>query len=224
MQHFEAPLRVEWSSATGSPGAERGSHGVDLGGLARQRQLLAGSASEVLEKIMPGDPLGLGMLLGVRLRERALFLDFERMSLYVFAQVARLASDWDGRGGLDRWLRAQVDAALDAALGEQQQEPPVWSQVPGDEVTSETFSQLAAPLGLDPEDVSAACARFHGLDAAVREAFYLLVVEGCSLDHASQLGAPSAPQLARDARLALDVLRGSRTRNPSNPPLARQSS
>ena len=173
-------------------------------------QRLGGSPLEVLEKILPDDPLGLSGMLRLRLRERALFLDFDLICLRLFAHVARMAPTRKPQVVLGDWLRLQVESVLNKALVEARKAPLDWASPCAVPPGSATFAQLAAPLGLDPADVSAACNRFHGLDDSVREAFFVLVLEGQSLDHAARLGTLTAPRLARRARRALDVLRDSK--------------
>ena len=151
-----------------------------------------------------------------RIRERALFLDVERACLRAFALLARAVARSDDEEtatplSSDRLrLAATVDRALDGLLEEEASEVLRDAAAGGRRhARSRTaLHEIAIPLGLEPETLRVACAHFHALDAAVREAFFQLLVEGRSLDAlAPEHGDPML--LAQRARRALDVLRHS---------------
>ena len=169
--------------------------------------MLLGSPREILGRIVPSDPLELRARLALRLRERALLFDSERVLLRAFALVAYRAGAWRGRPELERWLAARIDEAIEDALdGDvEPHEPDPAGAPPGER--RDAFALLAGPLGLEARELRGACARFNRLSASDREAFFLLVIEGASLDAAcAERGLP-ASELARAARRALDVLR-----------------
>jgi hypothetical protein len=179
--------------------------------------LLTGSPREILARILAGDPLELRRRLALRLRERALLLDAERVLLRALAFVAYRAGAWRGRPELARWLQARIDEAIDDALAageapranEDEDAPAI---APPAQTVRDTpggrdvFALLATPLGLSAAELRAACARFNRLPACEREAFFLLVIDGESLDSACAERAVSANELARAARRALAVL------------------
>jgi len=180
----------------------------------QQVDLLSGSASEVLERILPEDPLGLRELLSHRMRERAVLLDLDRLLLAVFVRVAQRAETRRAGTSLRPWLLQQIDGLLDRELHRDQGEPTTRTLDPMAPSLQEDawwtagrglLGQLARSLDLDPERLSVSRSRFHRLDREVREAFFALVLEGRSLEQASQRGGTPAPRLARQARMALGV-------------------
>ncbi len=192
-------------SGASRPGASRQparlSGGTNIG-TAEAYESLQGSTEEVLGKIIPCDPLGLGARVGQRLRERALLLDCERLTLAAFVRVAQRAAARTGQ--LEAWLAAQIDGAMDQLLEEERcHGDGSWSLSPS--VARRSFQGLARSLGLDAGAMDRACRRFHQLELPVREAFFLLVVEGRSFDRAALACALPVPQLARLARQAMQV-------------------
>lgn len=182
--------------------------------------LLTGTPREILARIVPGDPLGLRDRTAERVRERSLLIDVDRAVLRAFALCASAAVAWRGRPPLERWLEERVDEAIDEVLEEEDgrlsdQDPATPDPAAG-ALPCDPFTLLAAPLGLDPAAMRSACARFNRLADADREVFFALVVEGASLDSVCGERRACAPELARLARHALDVLRGA-SRAPSVP-------
>lgn len=173
-----------------------------------EASLLDGSAREVLARIVPGDPLDVRRFAGRRLRERALFLDLERVSLRAFAQVARdAASATRGSGGAG-FVERSVDRAIDSLLDEDLDPFSCSDSEDSFDEPSVVAHELARPLGLDPRDVRDACVRFHALPQAVRRAFFLIVVDG----------QPVAANTPSERRIALDACRALRTLLPSDSP------
>ena len=186
--------------------------------------ILLGSPREVLARIVPGDPLELRRRAALRLRERALLLDSERVLLRALALVAYRAGAWRGRPELERWLAARIDEAIESVLdGDGVSCGPGAPDPAAPAPHRDAFALLAAPLGLEARELRGACARFNRLSPSEREAFFLLVIEGESLDAACAKRAVPASELARAARRALEVLRDpgtgpvpfSRERSPS---------
>lgn len=182
--------------------------------------LLTGTPREILARIVPGDPLGLRDRTAQRVRERSVLLDVDRAVLRAFALCASAAVAWRGRPALEHWLAERVDQAIDQVLEEEDgrlsDQDPAPREPGSGALPRDPFTLLAAPLGLDPGAARSACARFNRLEEADREAFFALVVEGTSLDALCGERRTPAPELARRARHALDVLRGA-SRAPSVP-------
>ena len=78
--------------------------------------MLLGSPREILGRIVPSDPLELRARLALRLRERVLLFDSERVLLRAFALVAYRAGAWRGRPELER-TGARNDAVFLNARG-----------------------------------------------------------------------------------------------------------
>jgi len=182
-----APVRTRGSADSREPGS------------AQDLLLLFGSEREILARIVPDDPLGILALAGRRLCERSLILDVDRVVLRAFALCASQASTWRRRPELDRWLEARVDQAIDQVQEEAGE---------GEREAGGAFDFFAGPLGLDARALRRACRRFNSLELSDREAFFLVAVEGRSLDAVCAERGAAVTELARRVRRALDVLRG----------------
>jgi len=168
-------------------------------GATRARELLRGTAREILARIVPDDPLRLRAAAGRRIVERALLCDVERVCLR--AQVLCALAGWDGTGDFERWRAERVDEALAAVLAEDR------SALEQERV--EPLTPFAAPLALDARALASACARFNALALEERRAFHALVLDGAgpfAAGVARERGAALA-DLARRARAALQLFR-----------------
>lgn len=173
--------------------------------LASRRSLLAfGGPRDVLARIVDGDPLGLRALLAERLAKSHLLVDADRVHLRALALTARHAPAYRGRPGLEEWLGALVDRALDEVIAE---EVELLELVPSSrEPELGTFAELARPLALLPREARRACARFNRAPRESRAAFFELVLERAPLDELARRTTLAAPELARRARRALLAL------------------
>lgn len=160
---------------------------------------------------MPDDPLGVRAVAAERIRARAVFHDLERVSLRAFALVARAQAE-TGAEPDPAGLRGLVDRAIDQLLEEESRAAraarPDGPDGPAEDTVPGAFVRFARPLGLDPQAMRRACARFHALDPEVRRAFFLLVVEGLPAEEAPAERVGDRALAMRRARHALDVLRG----------------
>jgi len=198
------------------------------GSPALQDLLLLGTEREILARIVPEDPLGILGLSGRRLRERNLILDVDRVVLRAFALTASQAAAWRGRPGLEPWLQARVDQAIDQVLEEARARSVADAVLAQETVPASSagaaggsLAFFARPLGLDSDALDRACVRFNLLEAPDREAFFHIAVEGHSLDAAcAERGLPISV-LACRVRRALDVLRGVEPTPPSPSSLSR---
>jgi hypothetical protein len=205
-----APLDRTQRAGACSPGPEAAGSIEPLavdGASAKGRTLLTfGGPRDVLARIVDGDPLGLRPRIAARVRARCLLLDADRAHLRTLALCARFAPRYRGRPGLDEWLMGLVDRALEEGVAEEAERlegPP-----PARPETGGAFAQLGKPLGLAPEEVRRACARFNLLPLESREAFFDLVLERGDLDDLARRAALGATELARRARRALQALLG----------------
>jgi hypothetical protein len=163
--------------------------------------LLLGSPREVLARIVPGDPLGMRSCVSEALRGRALLLDGERVLLRALALVAHRAAAWRGRPQLGTWLEERVEEAIAAALDEAGAGE---SAAPA----TDPHALFAAPLGLDPAELRAGCARFNRLPFERREPFYRIALEGLDPQQLSRRRGLTLGELGKGAREALDLLLG----------------
>ena len=153
----------------------------------RWRLLLCGATPrEVLARIVRDDPLRLRARIGVRLLERCLLLDADRVLLRAFARIARAAGRYQGRPDLGPWLDGHIDQALEDCRVSNT-EAAVRPQPAGG-----AFHELARPLRLDAARLAVACARFNERDDEARRAFFQLVLRRPATTHTP----PAVPGMA----------------------------
>jgi hypothetical protein len=165
-----------------------------------RRWLAGGSPREILGRILPGDPLGVRVLVARRLREEALLLDADRVHLRSLALCARYAARYEGRPAIESWLGRQIDEAIEE-LGREH----LLQAAPG---RASAIEDLAKPLGLEPVAMYRACLAFNRRELSERQAFFALVIEQRSLDDIAHAAGVSAGEAARRARRGLDALLG----------------
>ncbi len=188
----------------------RGKQTAEVGGVrlsARERGLLfGGTAREILARLLDGDPLGIRPLAASRLRTRCLLMDGDGIHLRALALCARHARHYRGQPAFGAWLRERVDAAIDALLAEQGRQGSD-REVEG----SGVWSEMAPPLGLDPEGMRVACTAFNQLGQTERQAFFELVIDGRCPDEWAHASGINISELARCARRGLDAVLGKGT-------------
>lgn len=167
--------------------------------------LTAENAREVLARITPGDPLGLGVRCQTRLRERALFVEPNRVLPRAFARSARSAASYRGEPELGAWLAQQIDRALaDCMLDDREDERA--ERPPNDA----HYAFVSEAWGISPKLARAACVVFNDLPLVVRRNWWALSVDGKSINRwvAEGHGSPSVVQArAERAILAISLLR-----------------
>lgn len=171
------------------------------------RTILAGTPREVLARLVQGDPLGVRVVVAKRLRSGSVLLDADRVHLRVIARIARSAGRYHGRPAVDDWVDGHVLQIIGEVIREDHESARAGASTQED--SSDAFSALAGPLGLDPESMRKACAVFNVLPLADRAAFIDLVLRNRSLDDLARELGESATQIARCARRALDAILGS---------------
>ena len=189
----------------------------------------AGSPRELLERIVPGDPLGVGELVAQELDAAAYALDADSVRRRTFARIVHAAFVAAGRRHacafvvasqqsapgrprttedpreaeltLEAWCRVRVREALeDVRRGEGTQR--------GEIPAADVFDALAIPLGLDRSALRSACTRFNRLERDQRRAFLRTVVERHPPEDLLPRGGGSFVDLARGVREALESFRG----------------
>ena len=171
--------------------------------------LLLGEPAQVLERIVPDDPLALADHVAVELRKAAFVLDPEKVLRRAFARCAHGAAGWRGEPPLTVWLGARVREAIEDVRRAELCEPM------SGEGLQDAFGCIADPLGLRSEDMRHACSRFNRLEPEVRAALLRVLVEGDSLDElAGELGS-SIPEVARRVRRGLESFRAAFAPRPT---------
>jgi hypothetical protein len=160
------------------------------------RSILAGSrASDVLRRLIAGDPLDLRRRVADALERRALVLDAERVFLRALACTARQAERYRGDPPLSAWLERRVDEALQQLVLEDQ-------DAANEEPGSALDANLCRPLGIEPRTAGRILYAFNSRPLAERRAFRDAVIVGRGLEG---LGSEALPA-ARRARATLVAL------------------
>jgi len=181
--------------------ARRAHH--DPEGGAKALLLLVGTPEDVLERIVPGDPLGLARAVARELRGRAYLLDAGQVLRRTFARCARSATSWRGTPALEDWLLLRVREAIADVLREEERvardsrrDPP-----------NDALGWIARPLGLRGGPLRGACARFNALDVHLREAFFRVLLEGRPLEAFALEAQIAVTEAGRRARRGLEIFR-----------------
>lgn len=177
-------------------------------------ELLAGNdPRSILQKIFPGDPLGIRLRSQKRLVERGYLVPVERVAVRATARVAQAAPDYQGIPTLREWIGLRIDeAALDLVREERECEglgvPLPYPLEPHHRFVSEL-------LGLRRDHVRLGCVQFHELGLPQRRAFFATCVEGKTIArHAASIEQPDevVRQHLREALEALSTVQTDRFR------------
>jgi len=168
---------------------------------ARIPEILRGaSPSEVLRKIFDGDPLELLPRCEENLREQAILLDPSRLHLRAIARVAHAARRYDGAGGLDVWLRGQIERCVHELTEEDREFERQGLPAAGNSQARYAF--VADVLGVETALARRACVAFNALPLQVRSVWFAMVVDGKSLHQCVAEGAGSTEQVLSRLRTA----------------------
>lgn len=160
--------------------------------------------TERVRRLSFGDPLRLQERCAARLRERALFLNLERLRLRTVARIALGGPCASDSAGGETWLEARIDEAVDDLVRKPRQISEQRANPRREEDAAES------PFG--PEHVlhGLSAAWFNALDDEARRAFFAVFIDGDSIDGclAAGLGPPSLlrKRLRRACQALLDEL------------------
>lgn len=156
--------------------------------------------SDLLDRLIPGDPLEIRKLVRARLAERALLWDEESLCLRTLAICAHRTVEARRRRLDQDWLLGFVDEAIgQLALG-------------GDPAAEAgelpIFEQLGLPLNFEPGSIAAACLALNRLPDLERLCFRALIIDGRELDDVARDLDRDGGTVGRAARVALDEFFG----------------
>lgn len=178
--------------ASGPPGPDE--HEVPLALL-----LSLGGPEQVLERIVPGDPLGVADCVAYELRRHAYLLDAQRVTRRALARCAQAACAWRGSPPLPVWVRERVSEAIEDVRRSE--------RLPPAEREPCAFETIAPPLGLPAHPLRHACARFNRLTALERQTFFSVLIEGEPLEGVARRAGLALQEAARGVRRALELFR-----------------
>ena len=170
-------------------------------------ELLAGDDPRaILEKIYPGDPLGMRLRSQKRLIERGFLVPLERVAVRATARVAQAAPDYEGIPTLREWIGLRIDEAARDLIQEERECEGLGVPLPYPLEPHHRF--ISDLLGLRRDHVRRSCVQFHDLGLPQRRAFFATCVEGKTIArHAAMLDQPDevVRQHLREALEALSI-------------------
>lgn len=170
----------------------------------------AGSARELLRRIIDGDPLALFERCPRRVDERALLVDPRRAVLRSAARIAHDFATWAGEPALREWLALEIDRALDELVEEQRDEERR-AEPPRESPSFAFYARVALRLRIELENARRACVALHALPLEARRVYLGVELAGrtlADLAATSGAGAHGLGRCLRDARRAVARARG----------------
>ena len=175
----------------------------DLERHVRQR-LATARGSALYEFLTQGDPLGLEVYCGLRVRERHVLVDTERLVRAGAATAVVRARTLAPGAPLAAWMTAVVDDALDELLREDRElRRAGWR--PGPE-GDPRYDFLLWAFAIEPRHSLGALVAFNGLAPRVRRAFFAFVLDGNGVEACLALGLGPRERLHTDLRAGVDAL------------------
>lgn len=151
----------------------------------------AGTAPEILARILVGDPLGIVARARGFLDERALLVDSQRLALRTMAHVAHSARHYRGRPTLQEWIDLLFERSVRELMREDLEAER--SARPIAEGDAAPFEFVSDALGIEPAVARRVCVLFNGMVDYDRRVFYATTVMGKSLNrHVSEGNGPPA--------------------------------
>lgn len=156
--------------------------------------------SDLLDRLIPGDPLEIRTLVRARLAERALLWDEEALCLRALALCAHRTVQARRRRLDQDWLLGFVDEAIGqlALGGDPESEGGALS----------IFEQLGLPLDFEAGSIAKACRALNCLPELQRLCFQALIICGRDLDDVARDLDRDGGTVGRAARVALDEFFG----------------
>ncbi|MBK8178406.1 MAG: hypothetical protein IPK67_05820 [Planctomycetes bacterium] len=151
----------------------------------------AGTAQEILARILVGDPLGIVDRARGWLDAHAYLLDSNRLALRTMAHVARSARRYRGKPDLHSFIELLLGRATSELINEDREADRLGRPVHEDEIAPYAF--LSEALGIDPSLARRACSIVNGMVEYDRRVFYATAIQGKSIQrHVSEGHGPPA--------------------------------
>jgi hypothetical protein len=151
----------------------------------------SGSASEIMARILVGDPLGIVDRARGWLDENAFLVDSNRLALRTMAHMARSARRYRGKPDLHTWIELLLERATRDLVQEDREADRLSQPVQDDEIAPYAF--LSEALGIESSLARRACVIFNGMAEYDRRVFYATSIQGKSMHrHVSEGHGPPA--------------------------------
>jgi hypothetical protein len=182
--------------------------------------LVADSPREVLHRLLDGDPFHIGDRCRLLLRQKAFFLNPERLFFKSVARVSYASLDYGGKPPLERWLDRCIDRSIEDMRSEQYEEE--FHALPPEESDDGAFyTNFADKAGIEVPLARLACLALNNLPDETRLAFQAIGMEGKTIHRyvAEGHGPPDrVRRLLRHAALSvLLALENGRLEDPEEP-------
>jgi hypothetical protein len=161
-----------------------------------------GSPSEILARLVEGDPFAIGALSQRACAERGLLLNRDRLALRGMSRIAFEARRRDPEIGLDAWIGECVARSARELVEEQLDEERGRGRLE-DSPDGDYYHALGAHLGIEPELARTTCARINGLAERERRVFHALVIERVSPEECARRGLGSEDAVLESFRSAI---------------------
>lgn len=169
------------------------------------RQLLgAGSARDVLHRLIDGDPMEIRPRCLARVRDGAWFVSLDRAHLRAVARVAYAARVYRGTPALDEWLQERIDRSLEELVREEREEERAQT-LPGLPIDP-LYKYVAAVLGLEIPLARRACVALNSLPLEVRRAFFAVALDRKSIRRYVAEGNGPPTNVQADLKTATDAI------------------
>ena len=159
------------------------------------------NAQELLTRLSDGDPLRLYECCAVQVRERALFVDTDRLYTRTLNALVVTGEPPD-RDAVWQWIDARIGDAVADILKED--EGCLRSQVPAP--GEQPHMTVRALLGLDPRAALAVAVAFNSLELSTRRACVALFIEHRTVAECLEAGLGSLDELRSSASQGLAAL------------------
>ena len=170
----------------------------------RLRELLEGTGEEIAVRLGEGDPLGLGPIAMVRLREEGYLLSPDRVHLRLAARIAFEAAKIGDQRKLRRWLHRGVPKVLRELLREDEEANRLG--VCDAEQLQRNWAWLAKLLRIEPEIARAAAVSFNRLGKGIRTAFFDTVLLRRPASVYAELHGVGVDEVQERVRLAAEAI------------------
>lgn len=175
--------------------------------------LSAGSAREVLARILDTDPLALAERCERHLHAHAHLVDRDRLLARTAAHVALSARGYAGTPPLDTWLAAHIERTLGEILREDLAAVRGGEPLRASEAAH--FRFLVEAFGVEPAIARRAAVAFNGLPDEVRGDWWALVMHRKSLAERAAECSAAAERVETNVKRALTTI--ALLRDPERP-------
>ena len=140
-------------------------------------EILAGrNTSEILDRLLDGDPLGIRERSVQRMREQCYLLSLSRLYTRTLARVAHSGASYKGKPPFNEWIKLCIDQSATELMNEELEAERSNKPLPNPPAPHHTF--VTALLGIALGLTRRGCIRFNNLELEARQIFFAICVDG----------------------------------------------